>query len=75
MLTDPFGAIVPFHDRLVAVTAAPFCDQVALHPGVVTRWLDGNENPNVHPLTAEAPVLVIVTPAVKPPPPPQFSAE
>jgi len=73
---EPFGAIDWFQVRFVAVTVAEpvACAHVALQPGSVTRWPDGNANANVHPLTAVVPVFEMVTVAVKPPPPPQFDA-
>jgi hypothetical protein len=59
----------------VAVTFALLVgwDQVAFQPSAI-RWPDGNVNANVQLLTVAVPVLVMVTPAVKPLPPPQFSA-
>jgi hypothetical protein len=52
---------------LVAVTLVPDCDQLALQPGVVTRWLPANAKRSDQ-LEIGSPTLVIFTLAVKPPP-------
>src|SRR4051812_34531624 len=67
MLVDAFGASEPFHDRFVAVTAVPLCDQVADQPWV-TCWVPANENFSVQPLMVPVPVLSSVTAPVKPEP-------
>ena len=51
MSVDAPGASVAFHDRPLAVTAAPDCDQSALQP-CVTVWPLANEKPRVQPLIA-----------------------
>ena len=67
MLVDAPGAREPFHDRFVAVTAVPLCDHVADQPWV-TCWLPLKENFSDQLLSADVPVLVIVTAPVKPEP-------
>ena len=71
MSTDAPVPRLPFHDAFAAVTSAPDCVQVALHP-CVTRWLPGNVNFSVQPDTA-SPRLVIFTAAPNPPPPQLFA--
>ena len=56
---------MPFHAAFFAVTAVPDCDQSALQP-CVTFWPLANENPRVQELSADVPVLVTLTEAVKP---------
>jgi hypothetical protein len=47
---------------LVIVTASPLCVAVPFH-ALVIFWSPGKVNFSVHPLIADEPVLVIVTPA------------
>ena len=56
---------MPFQAAFFAVTAVPDCDQSALQPWV-TFWPLANENPRVQPFSADVPVLVTLTEAVKP---------
>src|SRR6266536_1807372 len=75
MPVEAFGASVPFQLRLVAVTAPPDWAKVAPQPGRVTRWPPAKAKASAQPLTVLGPLLVTVTFAVNPLPPPQFDTE
>lgn len=77
VVEPPLGPSVRFQSRLVAVTLALPAGwaHTALHPGSDTRCPAVKLNAKVHPLTAEAPVFVIVTDPVNPFEPPQLDAE
>src|SRR5690349_21301045 len=69
----PLAPIVALYEALVAVTVAAGWLTVAFQAWV-TFWPLANVQTTLHPLIADAPVLVTVTAPVKPPPPPHVLA-
>lgn len=63
----PPGLIEPLYAAFVAVTVCPFCVSEPTFHELVTFWSPGKVNFTVQLLIALLPVLLIVTPAVKPP--------
>src|SRR5581483_4147310 len=63
----PPGGMAPLWLALVIVTFSPDWVNEPSFQALVMCWSPGKVNPSVHPLTAEVPVLVIVTWATNPP--------
>ncbi len=63
----PPGLIEPLYAALVAVTVCPLCVSEPSFHELVTFWSPGKVNFTVQLPIALLPVLLIVTPAVKPP--------
>jgi len=65
LTVPPFAGMFPFQLAFFTVTDAPLCVYVPFHRFVIC-WLPGKVHASVQPLTADEPLLRIVTFAVKP---------